>query len=305
MAIGLMVFGMSIFGCGNDSADSGSGNSDTVDSFHASNTPLPNALLTLNEYGQFPISVIGNVVTKVIPGDNISITPSTGIGEVIISANGSGTGSGDMKKSIYDIDGNGKVDSSDSISWSKLTDIPVGISDGIDNDTTYTAGTGLSLTGTQFSLDQTYTQIRVSGYCSAGNAIRIINQDGSVSCESISAGGIGDITSVNAGTCLTGGSTSGDATLNINTSSLCTGLDADKLDGYHASNLSLSSHNHDSTYVNVPGDSMTGTLGIKLAGYGNALELGGHVDHCANASCPVLSRLSWKLVSLRRLTFVL
>ena len=38
------------------------------------------------------------------------------------------------------------------------------------------------------------------------------------------------------------------------------GLDADLLDGNHASDFASSSHNHDSDYVNVTGDTMTGNL---------------------------------------------
>lgn len=40
------------------------------------------------------------------------------------------------------------------------------------------------------------------------------------------------------------------------------GLDADLLDGNEASAFALSGHNHDSTYVNVTGDTMTGALVI-------------------------------------------
>ncbi len=41
-----------------------------------------------------------------------------------------------------------------SVSWSKITGVPEGFADGIDNDTTYSAGTGLTLTGTTFSIAQ-------------------------------------------------------------------------------------------------------------------------------------------------------
>ncbi len=44
--------------------------------------------------------------------------------------------------------------------WSGLTGIPAGFADGVDNDTTYTAGTGLTLSGTRFSLDTSYTDAR-------------------------------------------------------------------------------------------------------------------------------------------------
>lgn len=68
------------------------------------------------------------------------------------------------------------------VPWSGITGVPAGFADGVDNDTLYAAGTGLGLAGGVFSADTAYLQRRIGTGCTAGNAIRVVNADGSVTC---------------------------------------------------------------------------------------------------------------------------
>ena len=61
--------------------------------------------------------------------------------------------------------------------------MPSGFSDNTDNNTTYTAGSGLTLTGTQFGVNTNAIQARVTGVCPTGEAIRVISSNGTVQCQ--------------------------------------------------------------------------------------------------------------------------
>jgi hypothetical protein len=69
-----------------------------------------------------------------------------------------------------------------NVAWDGITTRPLGLDDG-DDDTTYSAGFGLDLVTGQFSVDTAEVQNRVTGSCIAGQSIRIINANGSVTCE--------------------------------------------------------------------------------------------------------------------------
>lgn len=79
---------------------------------------------------------------------------------------------------------------SGGVAWSTLVGLPAGFSDGLDNEAVYSAGYGLVLTGTQFSLITSTiinaispsVQLRVKDSCPANASIQLINPDGSVVC---------------------------------------------------------------------------------------------------------------------------
>jgi hypothetical protein len=64
------------------------------------------------------------------------------------------------------------------------------------------------------AVDTAQLQRRIGSSCPVGQAVRVVNQDGTVVCQPTSGGG-GTITGVTAGTGLTGGGTSGNVTLNV------------------------------------------------------------------------------------------
>ena len=112
--------------------------------------------------------------------------------------------------------------------WAGLEGVPADLLDG-DQDTTYTPGAGLVLEETEFRVNRGEVQWRVSQTCAAGNSIRAIDVDGTVTCEA------DDNTTYTPGTGL----------------SLVGGQFSVSFGGSGtASTASRSDHNHDAAYVN-------------------------------------------------------
>lgn len=90
-----------------------------------------------------------------------------------------------------------------------------------DTNTTYAAGSGLSLVGTTFSADTSVVQARVSDTCTGSQYVQAITAAGGVVCGTpVDTNSGGDITSVTAGTGLTGGGDTGPVTLNVDTGAI-------------------------------------------------------------------------------------
>lgn len=89
--------------------------------------------------------------------------------------------------------------------------------------TSVTAGAGLTGGGTSgditIAADATYLQRRVAGSCPIGASIRAVGIDGTVTCEP-DDGGLGTVTSVTAGTGLTGGTITSSGTIAADTAYL-------------------------------------------------------------------------------------
>jgi len=96
--------------------------------------------------------------------------------------------------------------------WEGLEGVPAGFADGVDDDTVYSAGVGLELTGTQFSLAVPY---QLPQGCSVGQIAEWGGAEWECGDDDVGQGGGGDITAVHAGDGLSGGGESGDVTLAV------------------------------------------------------------------------------------------
>jgi hypothetical protein len=130
-------------------------------------------------------------------------------------------------------------------------------------------GTGILVAADAVSVDTSSIQARVTGTCNTGQSIRVINADGTVSCQVDTNSG-GTITGVTAGAGLTGGGTTGIVNLDVGQGAGITvganDISVNFAGSGSAATVARSDHDHDATYVNQAGDTMSGTLTVSTTG---------------------------------------
>ena len=90
---------------------------------------------------------------KVGKTTTITITDAEGVHTATILDGADGQGSGDMRTEVYDINHNGIVDDAEKVNGHTVAkDVPA---DAVFTDTTYTAGTGIDITGNVITNTQT------------------------------------------------------------------------------------------------------------------------------------------------------
>jgi hypothetical protein len=108
------------------------------------------------------------------------------------------------------------------LSWNQLKDVPAGFADGVDADTTYTSGAGVTLSGTQFAADSSWLN---TNYVARGGG-------GAITVGSVTSGAIGATGAITASDLVRAGASSAtcDSTLfgafrtNAGTSEVCTSI---------------------------------------------------------------------------------
>jgi len=169
--------------------------------------------------------------------------------------------------------------------WSGLSGVPAGFADGIDNDTTYTAGSGLTLSANQFSITAPY---RLPQACSTGQTAEWNGTTWVCAADNDSGG---DITAVTAGTGLTGGGTTGSVTLAADTTYL-----QRRVSSTCAAGSSIRAINADGTVLCETDDNTNYSAGTGLALIGTQFSLSTPYQlpqTCANGQMPQWNGAMW------------
>ena len=169
-----------------------------------------------------------------------------------------------------------------------------------NSSVTLNAGSGLSGSGAislggsgaPLSVDFATTQQRVVGVCGSGQAIRLVNQDGSVNCESVVSAGLTGTGNVNSLSKFTGPGTLGNTSISDDGTNVVVGLNGGGLRVLGANGAapnivggfgdnSISSGVIGGTIAGGGFDSfpntVTGSLGSIGGGYGNSADIAGTV----------------------------
>jgi hypothetical protein len=136
-----------------------------------------------------------------------------------------------------------------------------------------TAGTGLTGGGGSgdviLSVNTSQIQARVTGTCPSGSAIQQIDATGNVTCQTDTNSG-GDVTGVTVGTGLTGGGSSGDVTLNVDTGQIQTRVTGTCPSGSAIQQIDATGNVTCQTDTNSGGDVSGVTAGTGLTGGGGS-----------------------------------
>ena len=229
-----------------------------------SGDPTSNLHAATRQYVDTNIAAAGGGdITGVVAG--AGITGGGTIGDVTVSAAFAGTGTTNtVARSDHDHDTRyhtqstletpGVINASGNpVDWSNLKNVPAGFADGVDDEATLTAGTGIDVTGGLISVDLAtsdgtppnvgsnvvhWDNLTGTPVGSADGDILVWNTS-TLRWDLQSAPGGGDILGVIAGSGLTGGGTVGTVTLDVDFAGTGT-----------ATTAARSDHHHDTAYVN-------------------------------------------------------